>query len=204
MWIFGKIGEILHSYSIDTDERKKIPIYLAIVSVVLIGIFSYMMSIINISLPWFLEPLYLSAPSAITLSFFLSFHYDKYLWRLPIFQLLGISKTPNFNGNWFGIINTSYDGHNESHDVKINITQQWQTISIVLETQYSASHSFIAGILINEHRGITLHYGYKNEPFSNAVQTMHAHRGTTWLIFNEETDSLEGEYYSEEIGRAHV
>lgn len=148
------------------------------------------------AIPWFLEPLYLGAPSAIAIYFFVYYGFDKYLWNWAIFQKIGLVKTPDLNGEWVGEITSSHDDYRQTHGVKVNIVQQWSTISIVLKTKSSTSHSFIAGVLINEPRGITLHYNYLNEPVSDASKTMHAHRGTTWLIFNNATGSLDGEYYS--------
>jgi hypothetical protein len=38
-------------------------------------------------------------------------------------------------------------------------------------------------------------YDYLNEPNSDAVDTMHMHRGTARLVLTE-TDKLEGDYYT--------
>lgn len=186
----------LHCYSIDSDERTKIPLYLAVLSLILTALLYSILSIINFKMPWQLEPLYLSAPSALAIYFIVSELFDKYCWNWVIFQKIGLIKTPDLNGCWVGKVASSHDDHTQSYDVKVEICQQWLTINIVLNTQFSMSHSFMAGILLNDPHGITLHYHYINEPSSDAVSTMHSHRGTTWLIFNKTTNSLEGEYYT--------
>lgn len=186
----------LHCYSIDSNERTRIPLVLAITSLIFTAILYFVISILNLEMPWFLEPLYLSAPSAITIYFVLSLIFDKYLWNWVGFQKIGLIKTPDFNGIWIGKIVSSYDGYNRSYDVKISIIQHWTTINIILTTASSMSHSITAGIIINNPQRITLHYNYINEPVSAAATTMHMHRGTTWLIFDTDVDSLKGEYYS--------
>ena len=78
----------------------------------------------------------------------------------------------------------------------VNIHQSWTQISIILETDYSKSHSLIAAIVIENPTGILLSYEYLNEPLPNAKITMHTHRGTCRLTIKANEKVIVGDYYT--------
>jgi hypothetical protein len=194
-------------YTTDSDERKNIPIILVILSLSVTAfinlVISWISNIITFSIPFFLQPLYLSAPLTIAMYFILLEIFDKYLWKWSLLHSLGLIKTPNLNGTWHGYLLSSYSNLNVKHEISVIITQYWSEIKIVLKSDDSQSTSTIAGLLTNDSNCITLYYLYLSEPEPDAAPTMHSHRGTNWLVFDEKRDSLIGGYYTGRDSKNH-
>lgn len=186
----------MHPYTTDSKERKTIPVILIIPSLFCAALFNWMISPIVPYIPWFFQPLYFGAPSAIAFYYILLNIFDESVWRWSIFHKTKMVKIPDLNGSWSGYIVSSFDEHKQNHDMNLKISQSWYNIQIDLESAHSKSHSYIAGLLLNDEKGITLYYQFRNYPKSHAVETMHTHIGTAWLVFNKEKNSLEGEYYT--------
>jgi hypothetical protein len=179
----------MHSYSIDTEERKNILLFLAIVSIVLSWAFYKILNNYQIALPWWVE-----SPSILFFYGLIFVVFDKWLWQY--FKKIGFVRTPNLNGEWKGYLRSSFDEHSSGVKATLKIFQTWTRIKILLTAEQSSSHSETASIIIEAPEGEYLSYQYINEPKSNAVKTMRIHRGTAKLLFNEKKSILEGEYYS--------
>lgn len=179
----------MHPYSIDTEERKYILLFLAVISIVFCWGFYKILGNYQTSLPWWVE-----SPSILFVYGLLFVIFDKWLWQY--FKKINFVKTPNLNGEWNGNLKSSFDNHSSEVKAILKIFQTWTRIKILLTTDQSSSHSEAASIIIDTPEGKYLSYQYVNEPKSNAVKTMHIHRGTVRLIFDEKKNILEGEYYS--------
>jgi len=179
----------MHPYSIDTQERKNILLFLAIISIVLSWSFYKVLDNYQIALPWWFE-----SPSVLFFYGLLFSVFDKWAWK--IFRKIGIVKTPNLNGKWKGYLKSSFDEHSAEVGATLEIFQDWTKIKIILTTKQSSSYSESASLVIKTPEGKHLIYQYINEPKSDAVKTMSIHRGTTRLLFNEKENTLIGEYYS--------
>lgn len=178
-----------HPYSTDSSERETVPLYLAgaaIASALGLGwIFRH--------LHWF-PPDWVDAPSTIA---FYGVYYQLFriwIWRWPVLRKFGIVKVPNVAGSWAGHVVTNYDEHHGKHDITVTIDQTWTDIHIVLKSAYSESVSLIGGILTKDRTILT--YEYSNEPLPNAIETMHAHRGSARLILSDDGSALSGDYYT--------
>lgn len=179
----------MHPYSIDTQERKNILLFLAIISIVLALGFYGVLNNYQIVLPWWVEN-----PSVLFFYGLLFIVFDKWAWK--IFRKIGFVKTPNLNGEWNGHLKTSFDEHSSEVKATLKIFQAWTKIKIILTTEQSSSHSETASFVIEAPEGKHLSYQYINEPKSSATKTMSIHRGTARLLFNEKENTLVGEYYS--------
>lgn len=179
----------MHPYSIDTEERKNILLFLAIVSIVLAWSFFKILNNYQITLPWWVE-----SPSILFFYGLLFVIFDKWSWKF--FRKIGFVKTPNLNGEWKGRLKSSFDKYSSEIKATLKIFQTWTRIKILLTTEQSSSQSETASIIINAPEGKYLSYQYINEPRSNAVKTMSIHRGTTRLLFSEKENTFTGEYYS--------
>lgn len=179
----------MHSYSIDTEERRNILLFLAIISVVLSWIFFKILNNFRIILPWWVE-----SPSILSFYGLLFVIFDKWAWRF--FRKIGLTKTPNLSGEWKGYLKSSFDDHAVEIAATLKIFQSWTKIKILLITELSLSQSETASIIIDAPEGKYLIYQYINEPVSNATKTMSIHRGTAKLLFKEEENIFIGEYYS--------
>jgi len=179
----------MHPYSIDTEERKYILLFLAITSIVLSWGFYKLLDYYEITLPWWIE-----SPSILFFYGLFFVIFDKWAWK--ILKKIGLVKTPNFNGEWNGHLKSSFDKHSSGIKATLQIFQTWTRIKIFLSTEHSASHSESASIIVNTPEGTYLNYLYINEPRANALNTMSIHRGTTRLLFIRNENTLVGEYYS--------
>lgn len=179
----------MHSYAIDTGERKTILLLLAGASIILTWGFHQLLGNSKIVLPWWVE-----SPSVLFFYGLLYIFFDKWIWEY--FRRVGIIKTPNLNGKWNGYLKTSFDDHTSKIKATLKIFQTWTKIKVILTTEQSSSYSEVASLVIETPEGKYLSYQYLNEPKSNALQTMSIHRGTVRVLFDEKKNALSGEYYS--------
>jgi len=179
----------MHTYSIDTNERKNILLVLAITSIVFSWGFYRVLGYYQIVLPWWVE-----SPSVLFFYGILFEIFDRWLWRY--LKKVNIIKTPNLIGEWSGNLKSSFDNHSSEIKATLKIFQTWTRIKILMITDQSSSHSESASIVVNAPEGKYLSYQYINDPKPTAVETMSIHRGTVRLVFDEKKKTLEGEYYS--------
>jgi len=181
----------MHPYAIDSNERIVIPLYLAILSVLLALFSQATLDSYNLTLPWWVE-----APSVFALYGLFYTVFDKYFWRFEFLKKVGAVRTPNLNGNWRGTLTSEYDDFKNVKKANIKIIQTWTNISIVLTTESSSSCSLVAGIETKNPEQNTLSYQYLNEPNSRAETTLHMHRGTATLNIQLDEKKFAGNYYS--------
>jgi hypothetical protein len=180
----------MHPYAIDSNERMVIPLYLAIVSVLVTFFFQWLFDLFNFTLPWWIK-----APSVFLLYGALYKLFDIKLWKWNVFKRIGAVKTPNLNGNWSGHLISSYNKQT-SYEANIRIIQNWTKISIVLTTKTSSSHSLVAGIVTENPEQNILNYQYINDPRPLSEPTMHIHIGTSILYIPSNCKNFTGEYYT--------
>lgn len=179
----------MHPYSVDTNERTNILLFLAIISILSTWFFHKTLFNFKIVLPWWFE-----YPSILTFYGLLFVIFDRFCWKWKVFQKTTLIKTPDLDGKWKGFIQSSFDKHSSKIDASLEIHQSWTKIKILLFTEQSVSYSESASIIANQPEAIFLSYQYLNEPKANSVDTMHTHRGTTRLTLKNNV--LSGQYYS--------
>jgi hypothetical protein len=180
----------MHGYSTDSDERRIVPLFLAILAVAFAWISSELLALAHLSVPWWME-----GPSSLAFYGALYALFDKRLWRYRFTRELGLVKTPNLNGRWRGYLTSSFDHHTKRHEVVVSIFQTWTQISVFLSTSASVSRSCVAVVQVSDPEGVALVYQYQNEPLADAASTMHMHYGTAMLRMSHRTD-LTGAYYA--------
>jgi hypothetical protein len=179
-----------HPYSTNSEERKHVPFYLAILAVVIsLGLASLFRKI-----GW-VPPLWVDFSSVMGLYGVLYGFFKGVAWKWGWLRTLVSVSTPILAGTWSGTVQSDYDGVSRpAHDVNVVIGQDWTEITIRLIGPNSKSHSLSASMVVTEDECILI-YDYLNEPNSDAVDTMHMHRGTARLALTG-TDRLEGDYYT--------
>lgn len=185
----------MHSYTIDSDERDRIPIYIALFSIILTWIFSkYFLkpftSIISIPIWW------LDTPAVVGFYGIWYKVFDLYLWKIRLFKNLFRLQTPDLSGDWIVTLRSSYDNFNKEYSGEVNIQQTWTSISIKFENDTSSSFSKTASIYINDLCGTKMSYEYQNSPNADTVDTMNMHIGFTSLRIIDNNNALDGEYFS--------
>ena len=180
----------MHGYSTDSNERRIVPLLLALLAIALAWVTSKSLATVHLSVPWWAD-----APSSIAFYGALYAVFDRYLWRNSFVRKLGLVRIPDLTGDWRGYLITSFDGHAKRHELMIHIFQSWTQIVVYLTTAVSMSRSCVAVIQIDDPEGVSLIYQYQNQPLANAMKSMHMHYGTAMLRISD-CDSLEGDYYA--------
>lgn len=75
----------MHGYSTDSSERKLVPLLLASVAIALAWVWSRILAVMDLSVPWWLD-----APSGLAFYGALYALFDRYLWRNGLFSKLGL------------------------------------------------------------------------------------------------------------------
>jgi len=180
----------MHSYSTDSNERIRIPFFLAGLGILFAWLLSWATKHYHISIPWWLD-----APAAMGFYGLLYNFFNQTAWKWRWLHKANLIQTPNFSGIWSGNFYSSYDGHTEQKQATIEIRQTWSDICIVFKNGTSRSKSITAAILTKSGEGIVLSYEYQNEPGYNTVSTMQIHKGFTRLILTT-PKTFEGEYFT--------
>jgi len=180
----------MHGYSTDSDERRVVPLFLALFAISLAWLSSKFLSVIHLSIPWWVD-----APSLMAFYGTLYTLFDRYLWRNRFVCKLRLVRIPNLAGCWRGYLISSFDGHAKRHSLVINIFQTWTQLAVFLATATSISRSCAAVIQVGDPEGVALIYQYQNQPLADATRTMHMHFGTAMLRVSND-GCLVGDYYS--------
>jgi hypothetical protein len=168
------------------------------VSVLLAWMLNRALGATGLSVPWWVD-----APSVAGFYGLVYAGFDKRAWRLSLMRALGIVRIPNLSGTWSGTARPSGGKHAYEHPATIEITQTWRDICVRLRTENSASRSSIAAVTLGGPEHALLTYEYANEPAADAVDGMHAHRGTTRLVLSPDGRVLEGDYYTGRDRESH-
>jgi hypothetical protein len=175
-------------YSTNSEERFRVPFFVAALAVVLAWALSHLYGAAHL-------PFFVDVPGTFTLYVFLLEVFRKYWWKFSAFRYFRIVRVPNLEGEWAGYVTSSYDDAAEKQNVTVCIKQNWTHIFVKLVAQTSNSRSIVGSIYVSDAETI-LSYQYENEPLVTAVETMHAHIGTATLEVTEDWRTLTGSYYT--------
>lgn len=179
----------MHPYSTDSEERKHVPLIMAIVAIgCAIGV-SWILAQFGLELPWW-------APPVDTMGFYGLLYqlFDKVLWRWKLVRLVGGSRVPDLNGEWYGLVTPGNAMHPSArYDLTLSIRQTWTKIQVELQANLSQSLSSVAFISCEDRK---IKYLYENVAGPAASPTMHSHEGAATLQIDEERDRLKGSYFT--------
>jgi hypothetical protein len=195
-----------HNYSTDSTERRYIPFFLAAAAIGTALLTYHLLDRYHATPPGWASPLDTMAFYGLFYTFF-----DKYMWKWSVLHKVRISKIPDLSGTWKGYVEPATTrgvsaGLAIRTEITIAVQQTWTSLFIVGRTQLSRSHSLSGSLITTDE--CSLSYEYLNEPSTNALYTMHAHRGTARLSIERTHTILSGEYYSgrdrQNIGSIHL
>lgn len=206
----------MHTYSVDSNERVKIIVWMVILSYFFTIIINKLLDlVINIiskidfinNIISKIEFIGVDIRQITLLAVFGIIYkvFDKKLWKTAFFQNTCV-KIPNLNGEWEGEFDSNYNG-NTKGKVKFKIEQTWSKIRIISENEKSNSYSRVAGILLNTNKGINIIYQYENRTNEKSCDGMYDHRGYSDLIYKKKiidgknVEVLEGDYTGDQINR---
>jgi hypothetical protein len=102
--------------------------------------------------------------------------------------------TPDWNGNYKCILKSSFDHFAAGTSFEIHLKQDWDSICIAAETEFSSSHSLSGSFSINDSLCAVFTYEYINIPKNDSLDSMHIHKGIASIYLNK--DLLQGEFYT--------
>lgn len=189
----------MHEYAINSDERIKIPFFLALVSITVIGLARSMIDTGNAPLK-----LYYILPSAFALYGIMIFCFDKFFWKIWVLNKLGIVRVPNLNGPWKGCLRSSRHNYEKEIPISVSIHQTWTKLSISLETNQTESESLMAAFQIKNPSTLNLRWEYISSSRPQYYAKEYSHAGVTSLKITTNGSSvaneISGKYYTD-IGR---
>lgn len=183
----------MHPYATNLKGQSTVLLCIAILSIIIAHAWAGLLQVWQISIPWWVE-----TPSILGLYWLMFAAIDQWIWKWRFLRRIKLVQSPNLSGRWEGNLVSSFDEHETQTRAILHVSQTWTKMSILLETDYSISKSQIADITIDAHGKARLSYVYTNFPKPEAPLTMEGHRGTAFHVYqaNEDTESLNGEYFS--------
>lgn len=122
--------------------------------------------------------------------------FVSWAWKWKLFQGW-LVPFPCLSGKWLGEIISTYNSENNSIPVEVVIKHHFFNIQIKIKTNESSSISTCGSFDIDEDRGLKqLIYSYQNNPKATVRERSEIHYGTTRLEINDDTNILEGEYWT--------
>jgi hypothetical protein len=145
----------------------------------------------------------LAGPSALMVFKGMWWLFDNHVWRWKSARHLLL--VPDLNGKWKVTGKTiSKNGQPTPIDwaATITIVQSWTKMRVRLTTKSSGSRSVGATLERDAGVGYWLMYPYENDPLPGE-QELKRHRGFARLLFDEETRSAQGEYFTDKDRVTH-
>ena len=181
----------MHDYAVFEHNRATIGRWLGIISILISGGISQMLIKMYNLTGW--EAFTKATITTGILYFILHWLFNKFVWKLPIFQI------PNLSGKWKVIGKTLNEDGTIRYEwnANIGIEQTWEKIIINLKTKNSQSYSQTA-TLEKQHGlgGWLLSYSYKNEPYTEQVHELNSHKGYCQIEFNKEISKGNASYFN--------
>src|SRR5688572_5516218 len=141
----------MHTYSINSDERKTVIGILGISSISTILIIK---SYIDL-------PSWMPVPSVFAVFGAFYWLFDQFLWKLS--WLNGFLSTPNLNGTWTMLMKSSKDNYLTEYEGILTITQTWTKIYLFLDGEKATGKSIMAGLEIQTSTLFTLKWEYLSQ-----------------------------------------
>ena len=184
---------MMHPYATDSAERTKVPLGLALLSILLAWVIQNLLVAVDLTVPWWI----VGPPSVMGFYGLLHVAFDRWAWRWRLWRVLGVVKVPDLKGEWAVTLISSFALSATPKNARVRIRQTWRSMLIRLDTDQSRSSSIISSMLTVDPNEFVLHYEYLNTPRVDATPTRHAHRGSVEVRFDRDFLSVgDGEYYS--------
>jgi hypothetical protein len=177
----------MHTYSINSDERKTVIGILGFLSIALVLIIKN-----NVRLPHWLP-----VPSVFAVFGLLYWLFDQFIWKWSLVKWC--LSTPDLNGSWTFLMKSSRDNYAVEYRGTLTITQTWSKIYIYMDGEKAIGKSVMAGIEIHTSKSFTLKWEYLSQRKPEFAENEYMHFGMT-RVMNQQGDSisvLKGDYYAD-------
>lgn len=180
----------MHGYSINSQERKYIPFFLAAVSIGL----TFLLKMIPEMPQW------IPIPSVLALYGTLYAAFNKYIWRWKCMHRIGAVSTPNLNGEWEMTSNSTKTDQKVNYHGKLYIDQTWTEINIFFDGNIATSNSLMASINFLNHKKYSIEWEYLSKKKPEHSDEEYMHYGLTRLeldLGNALETILRGDYFTD-------
>lgn len=123
--------------------------------------------------------------------------FSRFIWKWDLVSKY--LKVPDMTGNWHCKGQSSWQSDQEWSG-RVAISQNWDKIFVVLETDGSRSESISAALLSEGTGGYRLLYHYRNDP-RTINDELRAHHGFVDLVVDADLQRAQGVYFT---GRGRV
>src|SRR5260370_8666536 len=110
----------MHGYSTDSNERRIVPLVLALLAIALAWMSSKFLGAVHLAIPWSID-----APSSMAFYGGLYPLFDKYLLRKDLARKLGLVQTPTLTAPCPGSLLPSFYCPAERHDIFIHFSRSY-------------------------------------------------------------------------------
>jgi hypothetical protein len=181
----------MHDYAVFEHNRATIGRWLGVISILISGGMSQ--AFITVYSLTGMEAFTKATITTGVIYFILHWLFNKYIWKLSLFQI------PNLSGKW----ELSGQTLNEDGTIKYNwnanigIEQTWEKITINLKTKNSQSYSQTA--TLEKQYGLggwLLSYSYKNEPYTEQCHELNPHKGYCQIEFDKDISKGNASYFN--------
>lgn len=185
----------MHTYSINSTERKTIPFFFAGLS---IGIILILKNNVHM-------PSWVPVPSVFALYGIFYKVFENWIWKWQWVYDCGVVNTPNLNGEWEMISKSSLHNYEREYKGILSITQTWTEISIHLDGEKFVGDSTMAGFTMRTNNSFTLKWEYLSQKKPEFSEQDYMHYGMTRIMKNgnEEPMKLSGDYYTDKSRHAY-
>lgn len=178
----------MHTYSINSQERKNVPFMLAGISISILLLLKYKVDM----------PSWIPVPGVFALYGILYGAFDKWCWKWKLLCKIGIVSTPNLNGPWKTFSSSSMNNFEKEYEGTIKIEQTWTTISIYLDGEKFSSVSTMAGIDIKTDSIFELKWEYLSKKKPEYSDKDYMHTGMSRMLASENSHlELKGDYFTD-------
>jgi SMODS-associating 2TM, beta-strand rich effector domain len=185
----------MHSYSVDSAERRIVPYYLAVVA--LAATFAVRAVVQRFGF----DAGSIYVPSGFAVYGFLYWAFDRFLWKFGLLHRCGIVRVPDLNGTWSGELRSSHSRLLKPHEVSLRVHQTWSTVLFTLESSTSISRSAMANFIRPSPGEFELRWEYQAEAKPPSSPNNFNHRGVTRLRVPTSGSSVlpdvAGDYYTQ-------
>jgi hypothetical protein len=177
----------MHTYSINSDERKTVIGILGILSI----------STILVLKNYIKAPSWIPVPSAFAVFGAFYWLFDQFIWKWP--WLNRLMCTPNLNGTWIMLMKSSIDNYSTEYEGVLTITQTWTKIYLFLDGEKATGKSIMAGIEVQTSSLFTLKWEYLSQRKPEFANNEYMHHGMTRVMIKPgiNPSTLKGDYYAD-------
>jgi hypothetical protein len=192
----------MHSYAVESPERRSIPLYLAGASFGVAYALKHVAHLAGLT-----PSSYAYLPSGFVIYALLYVLFDRFAWRWRLLRVIGLVRIPYVGGDWNAQLRSSHSEMRKEHPAVLRIEQTWTSIRLTVDGARSFSASEMALIRSISESVHEVRWEYSAESKTPSTGSDFNHRGVTMLRFTVKEgvvrSPMEGHYYTQQGRETH-